>query len=612
MSELPTTISFGQILPKIPSLLANLHKVIKGLSLANNTNPDKNHGLAWCIERAVNRNPDGIAIKSETGDITYRAFNQKANQLAHFLLKEGYKNGDCAAVMLDNREELLITVAALAKIGVAAAMVNTSQTHKVLTHSISIVKPKGIIVGAELYQSIEDIRSELNIAEDQYYLVEDPATAAAPDNVEGYRNAFKEAESCAKHNPDESKSVRRDDPLFYIYTSGTTGLPKAAIFKNGRWMKAFGSLGIVIARLTKKDTLYSTLPLYHATGLVVCWGSALAGSSAFAIRRKFSASSFWDDCRKYDATCIGYVGELCRYLVNHPAAGNDKDNKVTKMIGNGLRPGIWKEFKERFGVEKVLELYASSEGNVGFSNIFNIDCTVGFSPVPYSIVRYDKETDQPIRNAQGYLEPVNKGEVGLLIGEIGPKAPFDGYNDPAKNKSCIIENAFKPGERHFNTGDLMRHMGFRHAQFVDRVGDTFRWKGENVSTTEVEHITNEHTQVAESVCYGVEINNTNGRAGMIAITPQQATEFDPNSILNHLQASLPHYAVPMFIREQQQIQTTGTFKHQKHHLKEEAFNPEKTSDKLWALLPCNDSGKPTYQSLNPDLYQKIQNGEFRL
>lgn len=603
MSDVQNTIAFKQILPKVPGLLANLNNVVKGLVLANNTNPDKNHGLAWCIERAVKRNPDGIAIKSDQGKISYREFNQRANQIAHFLSSQGYKIGDTVAVMIDNRPELLITIAALAKIGVAAAMVNTAQTHKVLTHSVNIVKPKGVIVGSELHQSIDDVKDTLSIDADHYFFVPDGDVADVP----GYRHLINEAVNQPKHNPDTSKQVKRDDPLFYIYTSGTTGLPKAAIFKNGRWMKAFGTFGFIIARLNKDDTLYSTLPLYHATGLVILWGSALAGGSAFAIRRKFSASQFWSDCRKYEATAIGYVGELCRYLINAPASSDDTNHNVTKMVGNGLRPGIWKDFKQRFNIENVYELYASSEGNVGFSNIFNFDCTVGFSPVPYAIVKYDKEADQPIRDQKGYLQPVKKGEVGLLIGEICPKAPFDGYNDPEKTKSCILENVFKQGDRYFNTGDLMRHMGYRHAQFVDRVGDTFRWKGENVSTTEVEHIVNEHPDVSESVCYGVEIQDTNGRAGMIAVTPHENTNFDPNKLVPHLSEELPSYAVPVFVREQQQLQTTGTFKYQKHTLKEEAFNPEKVTDKLWVLLP----GETSYTEVDPSLYTKIQAGEFR-
>ncbi len=603
MSDVQNTIQLKQILPKVPSLLTNLHNVIKGLVLANNTNPDKNHGLAWCIERAVRRNPDGIAIKSGQGNISYREFNQRANQMAHFLESEGYRIGDTIAVMIDNRPELLITIAALAKIGVAAAMVNTSQTRKVLTHSISIVNPKGVIVGSELHEAIDEIKESLPVATDQYFFVPDGDIS----EITGYRHIMEEAKPSPKHNPDTSKRVKRDDPLFYIYTSGTTGLPKAVIFKNGRWMKAFGTFGFIISRLNKNDTLYSTLPLYHATGLVILWGSALAGSAAFAVRRKFSASQFWSDCRKYEATAIGYVGELCRYLINSPPSADDQNHQVTKMIGNGLRPGIWKTFKQRFNIEQVAELYASSEGNVGFSNVFNFDCTVGFSPVPYAIVKYDKENDQPIRNQNGFLQPVKKGEVGLLIGEICAKAPFDGYNDPEKTKSCILKNVFKTGDQYFNTGDLMRHMGFRHAQFVDRVGDTFRWKGENVSTTEVEHIVNEHPEVAESVCYGVEIQDTNGRAGMVAVTPSNQTNFDPNKLIDHLSSELPSYAVPVFVRQQPQLQTTGTFKYQKHTLKDEAFNPEKVSDKIWVLLP----GENSYTEVDPALYQKIQAGEFR-
>ena len=374
-------------------------------------------------------------------------------------------------------------------------------------------------------------------------------------------------------------------------------------------MLAYGTYGHVLD-LNKDDVMYATLPLYHATGMVVCWCGVIAGASTLAIRRKFSKSNFWKDVEKFDASAIGYVGELCRYLLDCEPTPEERNHRVRKMIGNGMRSNIWHEFKERFNIDEVLELYASSEGNVGFSNIFNFENTVGFSPTPYAIIAFDKEKNEPIRDADGFCQKVKKGETGLLIGKITSRSPFDGYTDPEKNKSVIMENVLKSGDKYFNTGDLVRDIGFRHAQFVDRLGDTFRWKGENVSTTQVENIVSDYEKISEAVVYGVEIPNTNGRAGMAAITLQDGqslSEQDLSSMADQFKTELPAYAVPVFLRIQKQIETTGTFKYSKTKLKEEAFDPEKCKEQIFVLLP----GESAYSEVDADVFQKINQGEYR-
>mgnify|MGYP000205019961 FL=1 len=356
--------------------------------------------------------------------------------------------------------------------------------------------------------------------------------------------------------------------------------------------------------------MYVTLPLYHATGTVVCWCGVIAGAAALAIRRKYSTSAFWQDVQKFDASAIGYVGELCRYLMDAPPSALEKGHRVKKMIGNGMRPNIWNKFKQRFGIEEVLELYASSEGNVGFSNVFNFDNTVGFSPTPYAIIQFDKEKNQPVRNADGWCIKVKKGETGLLVGKITRRSPFDGYTDAEKNKAVIIKDLFKQGDAYFNTGDLVRDIGFRHAQFVDRLGDTFRWKGENVSTTEVENALSEYEKIAEAVVYGVEIPHTNGRAGMAAITLADGAaldEADCSKMAAEFRKCLPAYAVPLFLRVQQQAETTGTFKYQKSKLKEQAFSPNAAGERLLVLLPNSTA----YCDLTAEIFDNIQAYKYR-
>jgi citronellyl-CoA synthetase len=468
-----------------------------------------------------------------------------------------------------------------------------------------------VIVGAELTHHFDEVLPNLEFDRRNLFWFADADTLNAPGTApEGYRNLAIELQTQPVYNPSTTSQVYLHDGLFYIYTSGTTGLPKAAIFSHGRWMKAYGAFGYTM-QMKKTDVIYCTLPFYHATGMAICWGSAIAGAAAVAIRRKFSSREFWDDCRKYRATAIGYVGELCRYLNELPPKSNDRDHMVRKIIGNGLRPGIWIPFKTRFGIEQIVELYASSEGNIGFSNIFNFDNTVGFCPLPYKIVQYDREADEPIRGKNGFMTKIKKGGSGLLIGEITDRTPFDGYTDPTKNDACILKDVFVKGDRYFNTGDLLRDIGFRHAQFVDRTGDTFRWKGENVSTTEVENIMTGHPPLQDAVVYGVEIPNTNGRAGMAAITPHDGhgeNELDLPGLLGLLRAELPHYAIPVFLRARMTVETTGTFKYQKSHLKQEGFDPVRVNgEHLFVLLPGSDA----YEPLTSEIYANILEGKYR-
>ena len=603
-------ITLSDVATRLPNFITKVPHILSGLKEAYLRTPASPTGLGIAFEKAVKRNPQGIALLFEDQSYSYRALNEWANQIAHYYLSLGAKKGDVIAVMVENRPELIATIVALAKIGVTIALVNTSQVGKVLAHSINLVNPIAVIAGEEVRAAIDEIRQDLNVAQDRFHWFADQETRKhAGTAPKEYVNLAQQIDQFPKFNPSTTRTVTGKDGLFYIYTSGTTGLPKAVIFTHSRWTLAYGTYGHIL-NLGKDDVMYVTLPLYHATGVVVCWCGVIAGSATLAVRRKYSTSAFWKDVQKFNASAIGYVGELCRYLIDAPTTELDRAHRVTKMIGNGMRPNIWGKFKERFGVQEVLELYASSEGNVGFSNIFNFDNTVGFSPTPYAIVEFDKEKNELVRDKKGHCKKVKTGEVGLLIGKITSRSPFDGYTDPEKNKSVILKDVFTKGDSYFNTGDLVRDIGFRHAQFVDRLGDTFRWKGENVSTTEVENMVCEYHKIAEAVVYGVEIPNTNGRAGMAAITlvdGEELNEADLSAMVNVFKKCLPSYAIPVFLRVQAKVETTGTFKYQKNKLKEDAFNPAKTSERLLVLLP----GATAYCDVNAEIFNNIQSYQYR-
>ncbi|MFI8384333.1 long-chain-acyl-CoA synthetase [Pseudomonas sp. NPDC079086] len=601
-------ITLPRLLSRLPRLLVDLPAIVKGLHIGNRSRGDYPVSLASCIEEAARDNPHGVALIQGDEQLTYAEFDRWANQLAHYLRAHGLRQGDSVALMFENRFELLAGVVACAKLGAVSALINSSQRGRVLAHSISLASPRMVLVGEELLDAFTEIAAEVALPADACHYFADRPTWRDP----GEAPAGWQHPAAALHDyPVDAalleRAVRADDPCFYIYTSGTTGLPKAVVFNHGRFMKGYGAFGFAAVRLGREDRMYVSLPFYHGTAMVVCWGSVLAGQAALIMVRKFSASRFWDEVERHRATAFGYVGELCRYLLDQPARPSDAANPIRVMVGNGLRPSIWQAFKQRFAVERVVELYASSEGNIGFTNLLNLDNTVGFSPYPYAIVRYDQEREAPLRE-NGHLQRVAKGEAGLLLGKITDKSPFHGYTNTRDTERCILRDVFEPGDAWFNTGDLMRDMGFRHAQFVDRLGDTFRWKGENVSTTQVEAVLDGVAEVSETVVYGVEVANTNGRAGMACIRLACAPEdFDFQALLTHLRQELPAYAVPLFLRLSAEMETTGTFKHKKAPLKEQAYDLERCSDPLYAWLPGSDR----YVPLTRELQVAIAAGHYR-
>ncbi|MFU8815739.1 MAG: AMP-binding protein, partial [Pseudomonadales bacterium] len=336
-----------------------------------------------------------------------------------------------------------------------------------------------------------------------------------------------------------------------------------------------------------------------------------SGASMF-IRRKFSASNFLSEVREHQTNCFIYIGELCRYLLNTPAAPDDHKNPLSRMMGNGLRPDVWMEFKQRFGIKRITEFYGASEGNVAFANLLNKDCTVGMTSVRHALVQYDVLNDEIIRTAEGRCIEVQPGEPGLLLGHINEEAVFEGYTNPEATENKIVRNAFEDGDAWFNSGDLMKQveagftLGYPHYQFVDRVGDTFRWKGENVSTNEVGEIINRFPQVRISNVYGVTVPGADGRAGMAALALEPGVEqLDLESFSEHVANRLPSYARPVFLRIEPEIDVTGTFKMVKGALREEGYDPDKVSDPLYVMKP----GSSVYEPLDREYAALIARGE---
>jgi citronellyl-CoA synthetase len=365
--------------------------------------------------------------------------------------------------------------------------------------------------------------------------------------------------------------------------------------------------GDMVVGMEPDDIIYITTPLFHSHGIKVAFAAALYKGSGMAIARKFSASKFWDETRKFNATCFNYVGEICRYLYNQPTKPNDADNPIVKIVGNGLRLDMWLDFKKRFGIKEIREFYGATEDFVpNFANIHNLDKTCGVCLTSYAIVRYDMEKDEPFRNERGRMKKVRTGEVGLLLGQIQDPDNFYMYKDEEATKKKVFRNALKNGDMYINTGDLVRDIGFGHIQFVDRLGDTFRWKGENVSTEEVESVINTFGQIDMCSVYGVLIPYTEGRAGMASIHKKTEEEIDFKEFLKFLQKYLPNYAVPKFIRTIDKFDFTATHKIQKIMLKAEGFNINEINDPVFVLLPNSSE----FVSLTKEIYKEISAGKY--
>ena len=500
---------------------------------------------------------------------TWGEANARVNQLAAMFGRAGVNNGDCVALMTGNRPVSLLAMLALAKRGATAAMMNVATRGEALAHCLRMTKPVILVADPSTLPAllspavrpvVEGLRRRL--------LAGDPGSSGMPA---GWLSLAAEAEGMPRTNPPETGRVRPESAAFYVFTSGTTGRSKAAIMTHARWIKAMLAIGCATLKMRRRDVLYCPLPLFHNNALTVSLSSVMAGGATFAIGRGFSAGSFWQEIERHGATMFCYVGEICRYLLANPPAPGDGRQRIRTIVGNGLRPEIWQPFKQRFGIDHIAELYGASESNAIFINLFNLNATAGFCPMPFRIIAWDHEKEAPARDEDGAVRLCRRGEAGLLLFRVSRSSPFDGYPDEEETNRKLRRDLLEPGDCWFASGDLVIHQGLRHVAFLDRLGDTFRWKGENVATTEVESVLNTWPGIRESVVYGVRVPLSDGRAGMAAIIPDDPETFSFRGLHAHLSAGLPPYAIPCFLRIRKELEVSATFKYQKVRLREEGF-----------------------------------------
>ncbi|KAF7495154.1 Long-chain fatty acid transport protein 4 [Sarcoptes scabiei] len=578
--------------------------------------------------RLVEKHPDKVFLYYKDEKWTYDDVEQFSNRIANYFRSIGFRKNDEIALVMNTRPEFIATWLGLSKCGIVTAFINTNQRMETLVHSITVVNCKAVIFDVTLAKNILEAQSMIESKKPGMlyysYVGRDPPSIKAWERDQetlmkiGGKRLDDCLETASPFKPPQIYEQKMSDKLYYIFTSGTTGLPKAAVIRHHRYIW----IGMILHNLfniSDDDILYLTLPQYHNNAGTIgsCQGVILG--TGIVLREKFSASQFWDDCIRYNCTVAMYIGELCRYLLAQPKKSTDSMHKVRLMFGNGLRQEIWRDFKNRFNIKQIGEVYGSTEGN---ANVANYDFTEGACGIipccvpficrlifPVTVIKVDPATGEHVRGRNGLCKLIKPGEIGEIVGKIGhdPGKSYPGYVNNEATKKKIIFNVFNHGDSAFLSGDLVEMDYYGYLYFRDRTGDTFRWKGENVSTNEVEAVIQKVVQLSDCIVFGVSIPNCDGKAGMAVIAdPQQIV--DVENLFQKLEKRLPPFAVPLFIRITQKIDLTASFKLSKTSLEKEGYNLLKFSDPIYFL----DRKLQKYIPLTQSLYDEIQNGKLLL
>jgi fatty-acyl-CoA synthase len=549
---------------------------------------------------------DAPALMSDREQLSYRELSAQANRYARWALDQGVRKGDTVCLLMSGRPEFLAVWIGITRIGGVTALLNTNLVDSGLAYCINVVEPKHIVVEAQMFKSLESARAHLT-GDAKIWLHGDagadlPRIDRAVAPLSGKDLA-----------PSDRPALTIEDRALYIYTSGTTGLPKAANLNHYRVMLATHAFaGVMNTRAS--DRMYDCLPLYHTVGGLLATGAPLLRGGSVVIRDRFSAHEFWHDIARWECTCFQYIGELCRYLLHAPAQPEEHSHRLRFACGNGLRSDVWKQFQQRFRIPQIIEFYGATEGNVTLFNFDGKEGAVGRLPwwlahrFAIKIVRFDAERQLPERDERGFCIECAVGEViGKILSDPSqPGARFEGYASQSETEHKILHDVFEKGDVWFRTGDLMRKDKRGYFYFVDRLGDTFRWKGENVSTTEVELVLDQFDGILEANVYGVAIEGRDGRAGMAAVAAKD--NLDLVALHGHLARRLPDYARPVFLRIRRDIDVTSTFKQKKLLLVQEGFDPACSGDPIY----FNDPRRQAFVRMDGELYRDINAGKTRI
>ncbi|MGF7149144.1 fatty-acyl-CoA synthase [Sphingomonas zeicaulis] len=574
----------------VPSREESMRRLMRGYQRVAGFARDMAYTTADRLEERAVDAADTLFILFEDQAINFAAMNARANRVAHAAHEVGLVKGDVVALLMLNRPEFVMIWLGLAKAGIVTALLNTSATGQVLGHALRQVEAKALIVGSELAATIASV--DPAALPD---LIFEQSETGADRSDHGWRDFDAAMNAASAENPPRGwrRGVVMADPLYLIFTSGTTGLPKAARMSHMRFLNA-GEMMTGLMQFGADDVHYCVLPLYHGAGGMVVPSVALAAGRPFVLRRKFSRSGFWADVRRHRITAVYYIGEIVRYLMATPPSPDDRDHSLRVMSGAGLKPDLWAAFTGRFGVSNIIEGLGSTEANYGITNVDGRPGSVGRLPYPQAtnirVLKWDVGKGEHVRAADGSFVEAGPHEVGELVAEVldgtGVGGFFEGYTSAEATEAKLMRDLFKPGDRWFRSGDLVRFDEDDYFFFVDRVGDTFRWKSENVSTQEVETVLSGFAGPSVVNVYGVAVPGAEGRAGMAALTYDEGGSFDGAAFHAFAIAHLAPYAVPLFVRLTASADMTTTFKLRKIELQREGYDPARCDgDPLFVADP---------------------------
>jgi fatty-acyl-CoA synthase len=574
---------------------------LKAIELTSRIQVEPRRLFADVVEDWAEQAGTRPALISHNGTLSYRTLAGRITRYARWALSAGIKAGDTVCLIMPSQPDYVAAWLGISRVGGVVALINTKLVGPSLAHCINVAKAEHIVLARDLFEVFETARPHLSHQAKLWI---------SGGDLDEALTRFDDAPLSAA----ERRDVTIDDRALLIYTSGTTGLPKAASVSHRRILN-WGGWFAGLTDATSDDRLYDCLPLYHSVGGIVAPCSMLFAGASVALADKFSASHFWQDVARFDCTLFQYIGELCRYLLKAPASEFERQHRLRMACGNGLRGDIWESFQARFAIPRILEFYAATEGNFSLYNVEGKVGAIGRIPpllahrFPAAIVKVDAERGVPLRDESGLCVACGRGEVGEAIGRIGAAdeggGRFEGYTDAGETEKKILRDVFAKGDAWFRTGDLMRldAQGFFH--FVDRVGETFRWKGENVATSEVNDAVRNCPGILDATTYGVTVPGCDGRAGMGAIVTGE--DFDFKTLAEHLARRLPSYAHPLFLRISASLDATETFKQKKHQLAREGFDPNLVTDPLY----FRDPGSGEYRPVDASVAGDIESGAIR-
>jgi len=580
-----------QLTPKETEYLNKLGKMVE-----DSTNPSTFKSLGMRIEYWAEKTPNKIGLLFKDKSWTWKSFNEETNKFANYFISRGLKPSETVAVMMENSPKFLFVTGGISKIKGISSLINVNLRKQSLIHVMKISKPKYIVVDEDCLPAIQGVLSDLKIKNNKIFVVN-------KNLKHDFIDLSKELNTISLNNPKTVVDFNVGDVCSYIFTSGTTGFPKAVMIKH----VDIGNFYANGLQLKENDIVYNPLPLYHSHSNQT-WRAVLFAGVTMAIRKRFSVSEFWNDIKKFNANATVYIGELPRYLLNRPESEYNP-GPLNKMFGLGLRKDIWEQFQSRFQIEHIYEFYGGTDFGVPLINVDEVPGRVGRNILPtIEIIKINQDTGEFYKNENEFYIKCKSGEVGMLIVKILNYSEFTLYKDHEKTKKKVLRNVFEKDDAYLKSGDLLQLHDDHWVSFADRFGDTFRWKGENVSTLEVESILNRFPSIQMCNVYGVSIPNTDGKAGMATLQLDKNFSFDHDHFSRFIVENLPNYSIPVFLRIKDELEFTGTHKLRKVNFRKQGYNIEKIKDPIFFW----DNSAKKYKVFDKIEYQNLLKNTLKL